>query len=100
MLETLGKRQNDFNGAQSDEKRVSLADLIVLGGAAAIEHAAGRAGIDVDVPSLPGRTDPSQAQTDADSIALTEPAADGFRNCFASANPDLRQRCWWRRLLC
>jgi len=87
VLETLGEIQSDFNSAQSGDKRVSLADLIVLGGAAAIEQAAGRAGMDVDVPFSPGRTDASQAQTDADSYALLEPAADGFRNYFASGNP-------------
>ena len=87
VLETLGKIQSDFNSAQSGDKRVSLADLIVLGGTAAIEQAAGRAGVDVDVPFSPGRADASQEETDADSFALLEPAADGFRNYFASGNP-------------
>ena len=87
VLETLIEIQTGFNSAQSGDKRVSLADLIVLGGAAAVEQAAGNAGIDVDVPFSPGRTDASQSQTDADSIALLEPAADGFRNYFASGNP-------------
>ena len=87
VLETLGKIQNDFNSAQSGDKRVSLADLIVLGGTAAIEQAARRAGVDADVPFSPGRADASQEETDADSFALLEPAADGFRNYFASGNP-------------
>ena len=83
VLETLEEIQSDFNSAQSGDKRVSLADLVVLGGAAAIEQAAARAGVDVDVPFAPGRTDASQEQTDVDSFALLEPAADGFRNYFA-----------------
>ena len=87
VLEALESVRNDFNGAQSGGKRVSLADLIVLGGAAAVEQAAARAGTDVDVPFAPGRTDASAAQTDADSFALLEPAADGFRNYFSAAAP-------------
>ncbi len=86
VLETLKEIQNDFNRAQSGDKRVSLADLIVLGGAAAIEQAAAAAGIDVDVPFVPGRMDASQEQTDVKSFALLEPTADGFRNYFASVN--------------
>ena len=84
VLEVLEQIQSDFNSAQSGDKRVSLADLVVLGGAAAIEQAAASAGVDVDVPFAPGRTDASQEQTDVDSFALLEPAADGFRNYFAS----------------
>ncbi|SDX35214.1 catalase-peroxidase [Ruegeria halocynthiae] len=72
--------QASFNDAQSDRKKVSLADVIVLGGAAAIEQAAKAAGHDVDVPFTPGRTDASQEQTDIESIAVMEPIADGFRN--------------------
>ena len=87
VLEALEGVRNDFNGAQAGGKRVSLADLIVLGGAAAVEQAAARAGTDVDVPFVPGRTDASAAQTDADSFALLEPAADGFRNYFSAAAP-------------
>ncbi len=87
VLKTLEKIHGDFNGAQSGGKRVSLADLIVLGGAAGIEQAAARAGVDVDVPFVPGRMDASQAQTDVDSFALLEPTADGFRNYFAVVNP-------------
>ena len=87
VLEALEGVRNDFNGAQAGGKRVSLADLIVLGGAAAVEQAAARAGTDVDVPFAPGRTDASAAQTDADSFALLEPAADGFRNYFSASAP-------------
>jgi catalase-peroxidase len=68
--------------AQAGGKKVSLADLIVLGGAAAIEQAAKKAGHDVQVPFTPGRTDASQAQTDVESFAVLEPTADGFRNYF------------------
>ncbi|MCA3823576.1 MAG: catalase-peroxidase, partial [Burkholderia sp.] len=69
-----------FDGAQTGGKKVSLADLIVLGGCAAIEKAAKAAGHDVQVPFTPGRTDASQEKTDVDSFAVLEPAADGFRN--------------------
>ncbi len=87
VLETLEKIQSDFNAAQSGGKRVSLADLIVLGGAAGIEQAAKKAGVDADVPFAPGRMDASQEQTDVSSFALLEPTADGFRNYFGSDNP-------------
>ncbi len=80
VLSALEGIQAEFNAAQSGGKRVSLADLIVLAGCAAVEQAAKRAGFDVTVPFTPGRTDASQAQTDVDSFALLEPAADGFRN--------------------
>jgi len=80
VLQTLDGIQQGFNSAQSGGKRVSLADLIVLGGCAAVEEAAKRAGHDVTVPFAPGRTDASQEQTDADSFAPLEPIADGFRN--------------------
>jgi catalase-peroxidase len=72
--------QKDFNGAQSGGKKVSLADLIVLGGCAAVEAAAKKAGHDVKVPFAPGRMDALQEQTDVDSFAVLEPVADGFRN--------------------
>src|SRR6202043_3863482 len=72
--------QKDFNASQPGGKRVSLADLIVLGGCAAIEKAAKAAGQDVKVPFTPGRMDASQDQTDVDSFAPLEPVADGFRN--------------------
>ncbi len=80
VLQTLEKIQKDFNNAQLGDKKVSLADLIVLGGCAAIEKAAKNAGHNVIVPFLPGRTDASQEQTDVKSFAVLEPAADGFRN--------------------
>jgi len=80
VLATLEQIQQDFNGSQSGGKRVSLADLIVLGGCAAIEQAAKAAGHDVTVPFAPGRTDASQDQTDVESFAVLEPTADGFRN--------------------
>ena len=83
VLETLERIRSDFNSAQPGDKRVSLADLIVLGGTAVIEQAAARAGVDVDVPFVPGRMDASQERTDVDSFALLEPTADGFRNYFA-----------------
>jgi catalase-peroxidase len=80
VLGTLERIQKDFNGAQSGGKKVSLADLIVLGGCAAVEAAAKKAGHDVKVPFSPKRTDASQDQTDVHSFAVLEPAADGFRN--------------------
>ena len=80
VLQTLEGIQEEFNGAQSDGKRVSLADLIVLAGCAAVEAAAKNAGIDVEVPFAPGRTDAVQEQTDVESFAVLEPTADGFRN--------------------
>ncbi len=79
-LETLEGIQAEFNAAQTGNKRVSLADLIVLGGCAAIEQAAKAAGYDVEVPFAPGRTDATQEMTDVDSFAVLEPRADGFRN--------------------
>jgi catalase-peroxidase len=80
VLETLEGIQKTFNDAQSGGKEVSLADLIVLGGCAAVERAAKNAGRDVEVPFTPGRTDASQEQTDVESFAVLEPVADGFRN--------------------
>ena len=80
VLEALEGIRKDFNGSRSGGKRVSLADLIVLGGCAAVERAARDAGHDVEVPFLPGRTDASREQTDAESFAVLEPKADGFRN--------------------
>jgi catalase-peroxidase len=79
-LAKLEAIQKDFNRAQSGGKKVSLADVIVLGGCAAVEEAAKRGGHNVKVPFSPGRTDASQAQTDVDSFAVLEPKADGFRN--------------------
>ena len=80
VLPTLEAIQSEFNGASSGGRKVSLADLIVLGGCAAVEAAAKKAGHDVTVPFSPGRMDASQEQTDADSFAVLEPIADGFRN--------------------
>ncbi|HEX3983598.1 MAG TPA: catalase/peroxidase HPI, partial [Acidisoma sp.] len=80
VLHALEAIQKDFNGAQSGGKRVSLADLIVLGGCAAVEAAAKKAGHAVTVPFTPGRTDASQAQTDVHAFAVLEPTADGFHN--------------------
>ena len=80
VLATLEGIQKDFNDSQTGDKAVSLADLIVLGGCAAIERAAKSAGHDIEVPFSPGRTDASAEQTDVESFAVLEPTADGFRN--------------------
>ena len=80
VLQTLEKIQQTFNAAQTGGKKISLADLIVLAGAAGVEQAARNAGQNVIVPFTPGRTDASQAQTDVESFAVLEPQADGFRN--------------------
>lgn len=80
ILQKLEAIQKDFNGSQQSGKKISLADLIVLGGCAAVEEAAKRAGFHLKVPFSPGRTDASQAQTDVNSFAVLEPRADGFRN--------------------
>ena len=80
VLQTLEKVQAEFNASLSGGKKVSLADVIVLGGCAAIEQAAKSAGHDVKVSFAPGRTDATQENTDAQSFAVLEPAADGFRN--------------------
>ncbi|MCX7299465.1 MAG: catalase/peroxidase HPI [Rhodobacterales bacterium] len=85
VIAVLEGVQARFNAAQSGGKRVSLADLIVLGGSAAVEEAALKAGHDVTVPFTPGRTDASQEQTDAESFAVLEPVADGFRNYLKAA---------------
>ncbi len=80
VLQTLEKIQQDFNRSQSGGKKVSLADLIVLGGCAAVEQAAKNAGVNITVPFAPGRTEASQEQTDVESFAVLEPTFDGFRN--------------------
>jgi len=80
VLQTLERIQLDFNSSRSDGTKVSLADLIVLGGCAAVEQAAKKAGYDVTVPFAPGRTDASQEQTDVEAFAVLEPTFDGFRN--------------------
>ena len=87
MLQTLEGIQKAFNDAQAGgKKQVSLADLIVLGGCAAVEQAAKHAGYDVQVPFTPGRTDASQEQTDVESFAVLEPTSDGFRNYLAQGH--------------
>jgi catalase-peroxidase len=80
VMQTLERIQQDFNGSQSGGTKVSLADVIVLGGCAAVERAAKNAGHDITVPFAPGRTDASQEQTDVESFDVLEPTADGFRN--------------------
>lgn len=82
VLKTLEGIQSDFNASQSDGKKVSLADLIVLGGCAAVEKAAKAGGHDIEVPFSPGRSDASQEQTEIESFDALEPAADGFRNYY------------------
>src|SRR5205807_900950 len=88
VLPTLEKIQKEFNSSQSGgKKKVSLADVIVLGGCAAVEAAAKKAGQDVKVPFAPGRTDASQEMTDVESFAVLEPTADGFRNYQRKGDP-------------
>ena len=86
VLPVLERVQKDFNSAQSGSKKVTLADVIVLGGTAAVERAAKQAGYDVQVPFSPGRTDASQTQTDVTTFAVLEPTADGFRNYYGKNN--------------
>ena len=86
VLEALEAIQTDFNASQSGGKKVSLADVIVLGGCAAVEQAAKNAGHDVQVPFSPGRTDAGQEQTDVESFAVLEPTVDGFRNYLAGSH--------------
>ena len=85
ILSTLESVQQAFNNRQTDNKRISLADMIVLGGCAAIEKAAEKAGVNIDVPFTPGRMDALEAQTDEKAFKFLEPAADGFRN-YTKAN--------------
>ena len=87
ILSTLESIQRDFNDSQNGDKAVSLADLIVLGGVAAVEQAAKNAGYEVDVPFIPGRTDATPEQTDAESFAVLEPTSDGFRNYLRAGHP-------------
>ena len=87
VLEALEKVQRDFNSAQTGGKKVSLADLIVLGGGAAVEQAARNAGHDITVPFAPGRTDASQEQTDVDTFDVLESIGDGSRNYFRQEDP-------------
>jgi catalase-peroxidase len=91
VLRTLEGIQREFNSSQAGGKQVSLADLIVLGGCAAVEQAAKNAGHEVEVPFAPGRTDASQEQTDVESFAVLEPAADGFRNYLGKLQPRLAE---------
>jgi catalase-peroxidase len=92
VLRTLEEIQREFNGSHAAAtQQVSLADLIVLGGCAAVEQAARNAGHDVEVPFAPGRTDASQEQTDVDSFGVLEPAADGFRNYLGKLHPRLAE---------
>ena len=86
VLKALETVRQGFNGAQASGKRISMADLIVLGGCAAVEKAAKNAGHDVQVPFAPGRTDATQDQTDVASFAVLEPTADGFRNYLADGH--------------
>ena len=86
VLAALEGVKEDFEGGMFNSKQVSLADLVVLGGAAAIERAASEAGYDVEVPFAPGRADASQEQTDVESFAVLEPTADGFRNYYGPGN--------------
>ena len=93
-LKTLEEIQRAFNGAAAGGKKISLADVIVLAGCAGVEQAAKSAGVAVTVPFAPGRMDASQAQTDADSFAVLEPVADGFRNYLKSGSRPPPRRCW------
>ncbi|WP_327392037.1 MULTISPECIES: catalase/peroxidase HPI [unclassified Streptomyces] len=86
VLRALEGIQESFNSARTDGKQISLADLIVLAGGAAVEKAAKDAGLDIEVPFTPGRVDASQEQTDAESFAALEPTADGFRNYLGKGN--------------
>jgi catalase-peroxidase len=87
VLKKLEQIQQDFNSSPSGGKKISLADLIVLGGGAAVEQAAKKAGHDVTVPFAPGRTDATQEQTDVDTFDVLEPVADGFRNYMRKGDP-------------
>jgi catalase-peroxidase len=91
VLRTLEGIQREFNSSRAGGKQVSLADLIVLGGCAAVEQAAKNAGHEVEVPFAPGRTDASQEQTDVESFAVLEPVADGFRNYLGKLQPRLAE---------
>jgi catalase-peroxidase len=87
VLQKLEQIQAEFNDSEAGGKKVSLADLIVLGGCAAVEQAAKNAGHEITVPFTPGRTDASQEQTDVESFAVLEPGVDGFRNYFRPGEP-------------
>ena len=100
VLGVLEAVQEDFNGSQSGGKRVSLADLIVLGGCAAVEQAARDAGHDVQVPFAPGRTDASEEQTDAESFAVLEPRATGSATSPGTEAEGRWRSCWWTGRTC
>ena len=100
MLQTLEQVQTEFNRSQTGGKSVSLADVIVLGGCAAVEKAAQDAGYNVQVPFTPGRTDASQEQTDVESFAVLEPTFDGFRNYPSQTRCCRRKRCSWSGRTC
>ena len=101
VLGVLEKIQRGFNSSQSGGTKVSLADVIVLGGCAAVELAAKNAGHDVQVPFSPGRTDAVQEQTDVDSFAVLQPTADGFRNYLGNGHSrSAEERCWWTGRSC
>ncbi|HEX9249086.1 MAG TPA: peroxidase family protein, partial [Gemmatimonadaceae bacterium] len=87
VLKALERIQEDFNKSEPGQKKVSLADLVVLGGCAAVEQAADKAGYKIVVPFTPGRTDASQEQTDVKSFETLEPVADGFRNYMRTGDP-------------
>ncbi len=92
VLRVLEEIQSEFNESQPDGKKISLADIIVLGGSAGVEAAAKKAGHDVQVPFSLGRTDATQAETDVDSFAMLEPAADGFRNFIKQEHAEFSER--------
>lgn len=98
VLDALEGIQKSFNAAASGGKQVSLADLIVLGGCAAIEEASQKAGHPVQVPFTPGRADATAEQTDVESFAVLEPNADGFRNYVKKNIRSRPKRCWSIRL--
>ncbi len=99
-LAALEKIQHEFNDSASGGKKISLADLIVLAGSAAVEKAAKDAGYEIDVHFAPGRTDASQEQTDVESFAVLEPRADGFRNYFRAGRRHRWSICCSRRPAC
>ena len=100
MLRTLEAIQQEFETQATGGTRISLADLIVLGGCAAVEQAAKDAGFAVEVPFAPGRTDATQEQTDVESFAVLEPTADGFRNYLGEAAGGPPSTCSSTRRAC
>jgi catalase-peroxidase len=100
VLKTLEGIQGEFNKSASGGKRVSLADLIVLAGGAAVEQAARKSGHEVKVPFTPGRMDATAEQTDAASFGVLEPIADGFRNYLEGEYSVSAEACWSTRRSC